>query len=341
MTESRTYATPAAFRTALTARLRRLAETSPWTLQHLQRQVAYDRILERLYLTDDEWIVKGAAALLARNVGVRSTIDIDIYREAAREEAEAEFRLAAAADIGDWFRFEVRPSRTLDSTDGVRLPVKAFIGNTIWVEFHVDLVGADLRMTGEPEDVPPLARISMPDMTQRGYRAYPLIDHVADKVCAVFERHGDNGSPSARFKDLIDLVAISRSAASLKAGPLIRALRSEARRRGLELPAEFDVPDRALWEPGYASEARRVLVPIERTLDDALAVVRPFLDPILRGTAAGTWLPTEMRWISNPDLFSRIWADTPSRVYMSGLLTLQMSADRWGVSGRQTVLIAP
>ena len=302
MTESRTYATPAAFRAALTQRLSNLAETSPWTLQHLQRQVAYDRLLVRLYLTDDEWIVKGAAALLARNVGVRSTIDIDIYRETAREEAEAEFRVAAAVDMGDWFRFEVRPSRTLDGTDGVRLPVKAFLGNTIWAEFHVDLVGADLRMTGEPEDVPPLARIAMPDMTQRGYRAYPLVDHVADKVCAIFERHGDNGWPSARYKDLIDLVAISKSATSLEARPLIGALQSEAQRRGLELPLEFAVPDRALWESGYASEAARILVPIERTLDDALAAVRPFLDPILQGTADGIWHPQEMCWISNPDL---------------------------------------
>src|ERR1700722_12372122 len=103
MTESRTYGTPAAFRTALTARLRSLAEAGPWSLQHLQRQVAYDRILDRLYMIDDQWIVKGAVALLARNVGVRATTDIDIYREVAREEAEVDFRRAAAADIGDWF----------------------------------------------------------------------------------------------------------------------------------------------------------------------------------------------------------------------------------------------
>jgi hypothetical protein len=255
-------------------------------------------------MVDDQWIVKGAVALLARNVGVRATTDIDIYREVAREEAEADFRSAVAVDMGDWFRFEVRAAQILDSTDGTRLPVKAFIGNAIWVEFHVDLVGADFRMTGEPDDVPPLARISLPNMTQRGYRAYPLVDHIADKVCAVFETHGEDRSPSTRVKDLIDLVAISRSASPLEAEPLIGALQSEAQRRGLELPAEFDVPDRALWEPRYASEAARILVPIERTLDDALAVAKPFLDPILQQTADGIWLPEEMRWSSNLDLAS-------------------------------------
>jgi hypothetical protein len=33
---------------------------------------------ERLYLVDDGWIVKGAAALLARNLGMRATVDIDV-----------------------------------------------------------------------------------------------------------------------------------------------------------------------------------------------------------------------------------------------------------------------
>ena len=27
-----------------------------WTLQQLQRQVAYDRLIERLYLADDRWV---------------------------------------------------------------------------------------------------------------------------------------------------------------------------------------------------------------------------------------------------------------------------------------------
>jgi len=46
------YASPAAFRTALTAKLKNLAATSRWHLPQLQRQVAYDRLLVRLYLQD-------------------------------------------------------------------------------------------------------------------------------------------------------------------------------------------------------------------------------------------------------------------------------------------------
>lgn len=240
--------------------------------------------------------MKGATALLARDIGVRATIDIDVYREAARDVAGADLRAAATKDIGDWFAFEIGAARSVaDAAAGVRFPVTAYIGTTVWASFHVDLVGSDLRMTGQPEAVPPLARVVMPDLDQHGYRAYPLVDHVADKVVAMFELHGARGAPSTRFKDLVDIVAIVISA-SVDAGSQLTALRSEAERRGITLAARFHVPDRALWERGYAAEAGRSLLPVAHTLDDALATVAPFLDPLLDGSAAGTWDPEHRRW---------------------------------------------
>jgi hypothetical protein len=76
----RHYESPAVFRRALTDRLRDLETTSRWSLPELQRQFAYDRLLQRLYHADGGWIVKGATALLARDFGVRGTIDVDVYR---------------------------------------------------------------------------------------------------------------------------------------------------------------------------------------------------------------------------------------------------------------------
>ena len=296
MKDTRFYGSPAAFRSALTDRLKNKTKTSRWTLPQLQRQIAYDRLLERLYLVDSGWIVKGATALLARDIGVRATIDIDVYREAARDVAEADLRKAAAMDIGDWFRFEIGAAQAVaDAASGIRLPVTTYIGATVWVQFHVDLVGADIRMTGEPESVPPLARVVMPDVAQHGYRAYPLVDHVADKMAAIFELHGEIGAPSTRYKDLVDLVSIV-IAVSVDAQPQMTALKSEAERRGITLPSSFAVPDRQLWERGYAAEARRSLLPIAHTLDEALAVVSPFADPLLDGSAAGAWDPERARW---------------------------------------------
>lgn len=296
MTDTRSYGSPAAFRRALTDRLKAKAESSRWTLPQLQRQMAYDRLLERLYLVDEGWVVKGATALLARDIGVRATIDIDVYLEAAREVAEADLREAAARDIGDWFHFEVGVAQPIsDAAGGVRFPVTAYLGTAVWVAFHVDLVGTDLRMTGEPEDVPPLARVVMPDVEQHGYRAYPLVDHIADKVAAMFELHGEKSRPSTRYKDLVDLVAIV-IASPVDAERQMTALRSEAERRGIGLPTHFTVPDRDLWERGYAAEAGRSLLAVAHTLGEALAVVTPFLDPLLDGSAAGTWDPRDGRW---------------------------------------------
>lgn len=291
------YGSPAAFRRALTDKLKSIAAESRWDLPQLQRQIAYDRLLERLYHVDDQWIVKGATALLARELGVRGTIDVDIYRAEATETAEVQLRQAADRDIGDWFRFEVGPSRAVaDGATGRRLPVKAYVGTTVWVGFHVDLVGTDVRMTGQPEEVPSLVRIEMPDVQQHGYRAYPLVDHIADKIAATFDRYGETRASSTRYKDLVDLVAIVRGA-STDAIDQGTALASEADRRGLTLPDGFSVPDLGLWEPGYLAEAERSLLPVARTLEEALAVVRSFIDPLLAGTASGRWDPAAGRWM--------------------------------------------
>ena len=73
------YATPAAFRRALTDRLRTTAREGKWTLQQLQRQVAYDRLIERLYLIDEGWIVRGRplfspATLVCEEVSTSTSI---------------------------------------------------------------------------------------------------------------------------------------------------------------------------------------------------------------------------------------------------------------------------
>ena len=112
-------------------------------------------------------------------------------------------------------------------------------------------------MTGQPEHVPPLAENAIPEAAQHGYQAYPLVDHVADKIAATYERYGTAGMPSTRYRDLVSIV----TGASVPAADQITALVSEFDRRQLKLPAAFDVPDRRLWEPGYAAQARRSLLP--------------------------------------------------------------------------------
>jgi hypothetical protein len=299
MTEPRPYATPAALRRALTDRLAAVAAEGPWPLADLQRQFAYDRLLHRLYLLDNDWILKGATALLARHLSVRHTIDLDVYRAASAGDAERDLRTAAAIDAGDWFEFTIGPGQALaEGVSGTRFPVTVLVGAAVWANFHVDIVGESVVMTGTPDDVPPLISITLPGLDRPGYRAYPLVDHIADKVCAIFTRHGVQQRPSTRYKDLLDLVSFATTT-SVGAVELCHALVSDAERRSIAFPSHFDVPDLELWQTGYAREARRAVTPIAATLAEALAIVRPFLDPLLDNTAAGGWDPAQQTWRSS------------------------------------------
>jgi hypothetical protein len=95
-------------------------------------------------MLDDGWVIKGAVALLAREIGVRASLDIDVYRAKAADAAEADLRQAAARDIGDWFRFEIGPRQTVgNGSKAVRFAVVAYIGQQQWERFLIDLVGSE------------------------------------------------------------------------------------------------------------------------------------------------------------------------------------------------------
>jgi hypothetical protein len=291
------YGSPIALRRAVTDRLRRLARPhGPWPLPDLHRQFAHDRLLARLYEFDDGWVVKGATALIARGLVVRHNIDIDLYRAGTSQQAEADLRTAAAADLGDWFTFTLEPTRPIaDGVDGVRILAIAQIGTQKFAQFHVVLV-TNAHLTGSPDRVRPLVDIPIPGLERSGsgYLAYPLVDHVADKVVATFGRYGTALLPSTRYRDLVDLVALAT--ARFEAAETRAAIESEAGRRGVRLPVSFHVPDVNLWTAGYAAEARRCYDSTPRTLDEAIAAVSPFLDPLLDGSATGSWDPVRRRW---------------------------------------------
>jgi hypothetical protein len=54
-------------------------------------------------------------------------------------------------------------------------------------------------------------------------------------------------------------------------------------------------PVASIGSTGYRAEARRSLLTLARTLDEATGIVRPFADPLLQRTAAGHWEPTTGR----------------------------------------------
>src|SRR5689334_476323 len=68
-----------AFRRALEVRLNKAAETELIQINRVRRQVAFDRLLARLFRTDPApWILKGGYALELRFRTARATVDIDL-----------------------------------------------------------------------------------------------------------------------------------------------------------------------------------------------------------------------------------------------------------------------
>jgi Nucleotidyl transferase AbiEii toxin, Type IV TA system len=158
-----------------------------------------------LFSADPErWLLKGATAMLARMGGhARHTRDIDLLsRTGSLDNAEQALRTAAAVDLDDYFSFTLSPGRQIaQGTGAARVDIVAFLGLKEFARFHVDLV-ADLAITGAPDTVPPLVPLDLPGLVSANYRAYPLADHVADKVCALLQprarRHRLHGSPIRR-----------------------------------------------------------------------------------------------------------------------------------------------
>jgi hypothetical protein len=155
MVTSRQYATAGALRAALETRLIDRALREAGDLQRLRRQVAFDRLLARMFdpslSVRQCWVLKGGYALEMRFHEARSTRDLDFsvragvgaFPLAGGTDALLEhLRLAAQVHLPDFFSFTVGGAMmTLDQAPegGARFPVDARLDGRTFVKFHVDL----------------------------------------------------------------------------------------------------------------------------------------------------------------------------------------------------------
>ncbi len=158
--------------------------------------------------------------------------------------------------------------------------------------FGVDLVGGPFPPL-EPEPAPPLRPIDVPGLPDAPLRVYPVAATVADKLSGILARHGER--LSTRYRDLVDLATIALSQ-RLAAGDVHLAIHDELRRQGLTVPAEFDVPAAEAWATGYRNYARVLPHLRETAFEEALVLVKAFLDPVLEGRREGFWQPEDSAW---------------------------------------------
>ena len=288
------YATSNAFRRALEDRLKRAAKARGRPLEQLRREFLFQRFLALVFSgPDGQWVLKRGASLLIRLTDARFSKDLDLLHlgELSSEEAIAELRVLTAPREGDHLMFVIGDRAVHSRTNPVvEIDVTAYIGAK-YGGFPIDLA-RDLHLLATPERIRPMAVVDIPGLTELPeVVVYPLSDQVADKVCAMYELHGDLRSASSRYRDLIDLALIV-STCELEAGPVSRALQSESERRRMQLPGRM-VPPGPKWRSGYGAYARRVKIDTAlHTMEAALGHVGACIDPLLNGERdRGRWLP--------------------------------------------------
>jgi len=158
--------------------------------------------------------------------------------------------------------------------------------------FGVDLVGGPFPPL-EPVPTPPLRPIDVPGLRDAPLRVYPLAATVADKLSGILTRHGER--LSTRYRDLVDLATISLTE-RLAACDVHLAIHDELRRQGLAVPAEFAVPVADAWTTGYRNYARVLPHLHEIDFEQAVALVKALLDPVLGGRREGSWRPERRAW---------------------------------------------
>ncbi len=282
MTKKNKYATGTALRRALEDRLRRISETEKLPIERLRREVAFDRLLARLFAQESApWVLKGGYALELRIKKARATRDIDMtLRKALRKDRPRNDAIlealeeAAAADLADFFVFEIGPlTKDLDAAPygGARFPVEARMDARTFAEFHVDIGAGDVVMA-------PFDQTEGRDWLKfAGIPAgkFPTISkeqHFAEKLHAYTL---PRPSVNSRVRDMVDMVLLITSSPKLNLPLVKKSLDATFKRRRTHArPDDLQAPP-AAWKQPYANLARQCGLPED--LEEAFRIVTDHL----------------------------------------------------------------
>ncbi len=287
----REYVSAGALRRALEDRLRQAASAQQIDLARVRRQVAFDRLLARLFHSAKAlWALKGGYAMELRLRVARTTVDIDLTLPAnpklPSEEAPTNVTLreklqdAASLDLGDWFVYTVgSPIMDLDAAPygGARYPIEGRMDARIFARFHLDVGIGDVVMqpleTIRGQDWLGFAGISPAVM-----RLIPREQQAAEKLHAYTL---PRSAPNSRAKDLIDLLLLVR-AGGLSQANLAEAVHLTFERRQTHPVPTTLVPPPASWETQFRKLAADC--GLSSDLENGFAEMRAFFDPLLRSS---------------------------------------------------------
>ena len=278
----KSYSSASAFRRALEDRLAAASNAEGIDLQRMRRQVAFDRLLVRLFGEGcPPWRLKGGYALELKLAVARTTRDLDLGL--AAEPLAPEFLLealqtAAVRDAGDFFMFIIgTPVMELDGAPwgGSRHPVEATLDGRRFARFHLDLGLGDTQR--EPcEWIIPRDWLGFAGIEPGRFPSISREEHFAQKLHAYTVPRSDR--MNTRVKDLVDLLLLIDSAA-LETNRLKRDIADTFGRRNTHpVPTDLEAPP-AFWKPVFERLADEC--GIERDIEAQFAKFRSFCEAVL------------------------------------------------------------
>jgi hypothetical protein len=286
--EPKRYATAAAFRRALEDRLKDIAGKEGVDLQRLRRQVAFDRLLARLFQVGPPlalpWVLKGGYAMELRIKSARTTKDIDLTMRGVSNSGDKKnlamlenLQEAAAFSGDDFFVYTIgEPIADLDAAPygGARFPVEARLDGRIFVGFHLDVGIGDAVMEPleviEGRDWLGFAGIASPSLYM-----IPREQQFAEKLHAYTLPR--RGAANTRVRDLVDMALLIQSG-TLDRNRVTEAIRiTFERRKTHPLPNVLPAPP-AEWQKPYEALAREC--GLSGQAEDAFETLRRFAESI-------------------------------------------------------------
>jgi len=280
------YATDAAFRAAVEARLATRSRDAGIDLSRLRRRVVFERVLARLEQGDPgRWILKGGMALEVRwQDRARATRDLDL---AVRRDigTSDDVRGALAKPLSedpshDRFRFTVGEARDLQADEagrpGWKIAVDCGLAGRQFAAVKVDVVV-------RPDEITRTERIILPSslvfagIEPSEVEVVDRAQHFAEKLHALTRTYGTR--PNTRTRDLADLVLLIEDGLEPSKVLLDATDHVFATRATHPLPAEINDPP-IDWAARYADLAVDLDVSAE-TMNDAMTLLRAFWRDVL------------------------------------------------------------